>query len=324
MSDRLERLENKQYVEQADLLKLQRGLENHENSIKETRNFNEQTDKTLDNLKEKVERLEAAEERFVDVHARLLANAYYELKSEIVKELSSTSNTLSIKTEPREDPREQSRPRSSTEAVAPPKQNIRSYERPSVTTENAERSPTREHKPLQRPAPYDGSVTWEAYWAQFNIVAQINEWDEYEKAGYLASCLRGPALAVLGNLPEHNRRNLKSLVSALDNRFGTSHQTELSRVKFKTRVKQRDETLADLSSDIERLSKLAYPDASSELQDVLARDQFVDSLTDEDMRLRLKQERPKTLQNTLELAMELESLQLASKQQRYKSARETT
>ena len=141
MSDRLERLENKQYVEQADLLKLQRGLENHKNSINETRNFNEQTGKTLDNLKEKVKCLEAVEEQFVDVHARLLANAYYEFKSEIVKEMSSTSNTLSIKTGPREDPPEQSRPRSSTEAVAPPKQNICSYEHQSVATRNAERRP---------------------------------------------------------------------------------------------------------------------------------------------------------------------------------------
>ena len=83
-------------------------------------------------------------------------------------------------------------------------------------------------------------------------------------------------------------------------------------MKFKTRVKQRDETLPELSGDIERLSSMAYPDASSDLQDVLARDQFVDSLSDEDMRLKVKQERPKTFQSVLELAMELESFQLAS------------
>ncbi len=68
-------------------------------------------------------------------------------------------------------------------------------------------------------------------------------------------------------------------MSALDNQFGTSYQTKLSQGKFKTRVKERDETLTELSSDIERLSKLA----SSELQDVPARDQFIDCLSDEDM-----------------------------------------
>ena len=72
-------------------------------------------------------------------------------------------------------------------------------------------------------------------------------------------------------------------MSALDNQFGTSYQTKLSQGKFKTRVKERDETLTELSSDIERLSKLAYPNASSELQDVPARDQFIDCLSDEDM-----------------------------------------
>ena len=58
-----------------------------------------------------------------------------------------------------------------------------------------------------------------------------------------------------------------------------------------------------MSEDIERLSRLAYPDAPPTLRDVLARDQFMDALPDEDIRLRIKQERPQTLRKALEVAL---------------------
>lgn len=169
-------------------------------------------------------------------------------------------------------------------------------------------------KLLQKPISFDGSGLWESYYAQFEIVATLNNWNDHQKAAYLATSLKGPALAVLGNLAPEDRQNLDVLVVALKNRFGTSHQTELSRMKFKNRVKQRDESLPELAEDIERLSRLSYPDAPPTLRDVLARDQFVDALPEEDTRLRIKQERPQTLRRALESALELESFNIAARQ----------
>ena len=45
----------------------------------------------------------------------------------------------------------------------------------------------------------------------------------------------------------------------------------------------------------------------------LVKDQFIDLLTDEDMKLRIRQNRPESLQQALEAALELESYQLASR-----------
>ena len=177
-------------------------------------------------------------------------------------------------------------------------------------------------KLLQKPTTFDGSTLWESYYAQFEIVARINDWDDCQKAAYLATSLKGPALAVLGNLAPEDRQNLDVLLVALKNRFGSSHQTELSRVKFKNRIKQKDESFPQMAEDIERLCRLAYPDAPPTLRDVLARDQFIDALPDEDTRLRIKQERPKTLRKALEAALELESFQIAARQ-RVKVSRET-
>ena len=46
---------------------------------------------------------------------------------------------------------------------------------------------------------------------------------------------------------------------------------------------------------------------------VLAKDQFIDALSDEDMHLRIRQSRPPTLQQASETALELESYSMASK-----------
>jgi len=72
---------------------------------------------------------------------------------------------------------------------------------------------------------------------------------------------------------------------------------------------------------VERLTRLAYPNAAESMIEVLAKDQFIDSLADEDMCLRIRQNRPKTLREALETALELESYQLASKQ-RFRTVRE--
>ena len=65
-----------------------------------------------------------------------------------------------------------------------------------------------------------------------------------------------------------------------------------------------------------RLTRLAYPKAAETMITVLAKDQFIDALPDEDMRLRIRQSRPPTLRQALETALELESYSMASKRAR--------
>ncbi len=54
--------------------------------------------------------------------------------------------------------------------------------------------------------------------------------------------------------------------------------------------------------------------------ELLAKDQFVDALMNEELRLRIRQNRPVTLRQALEAALEMESYQLAS-QRHIKSVR---
>ena len=157
---------------------------------------------------------------------------------------------------------------------------------------------------MQRPAPYDGSSAWEAYRTQFGLLAALNKWNDQEKAAYLAISLRGSALTVLTNLPEEQRSDYGALNAALENRFGNTRQVELNRTCLRSRMKRREESLPELAEDIEQLIRLAYPDAAEEIT-VLAKDQFIDALPEEDMRLRIRQSRPANLWQALGAALEL-------------------
>ena len=106
-----------------------------------------------------------------------------------------------------------------------------------------------------RPGTYSGDSLWESYYAQFEITAELNGWNEQQKAAYLATSLTGQALNVLGNLPADCRQTYKELVAALETRYGSTHGTELAPVRFKHRVKQKDESLAAMAEDLERLGR---------------------------------------------------------------------
>ncbi len=166
----------------------------------------------------------------------------------------------------------------------------------------------------QRPQPYDGRTPWDAYRTQFEMLAQMNRWTEVEKATYLAVSLKGSALTILSNLPSDSCYEYATLVAAMEARFGNAHQAELHRMKLKGRRRRREEALPELAEDVERLVRLAYPRAAMSLQELLAKDHFIDALADEDMRLKVRQARPRGLREALQAALELESYQLASRE----------
>ncbi|CAC5367965.1 unnamed protein product [Mytilus coruscus] len=136
-------------------------------------------------------------------------------------------------------------------------------------------------------------------------------WSEHQKGLYLAVSPIGQAQAVLGDLPKEKRQIFSDLVNALEERLSPSNQTELYRVQFKERRQKASETLTELGHSVRRLSNLAYPTAPLELRDTLAKEQFLDALLDSEMRLRIKQSRPKGLNDAIRLAVELEAYNTA-------------
>ena len=158
-----------------------------------------------------------------------------------------------------------------------------------------------------KPATYDGLTPWRDYKTHFDSCAKLGKWSEEEKALYLAVSLRGQAQAVLGDQPDSSNIKYNELLSALEDRFSPKNQTELYRVQLRERKQRAAESLPELGQHIRRLTNLAYPTAPQDVKETLAKEQFIDALVNSDMRLRIKQSRPDTLNEAIRHAVELDA-----------------
>lgn len=178
----------------------------------------------------------------------------------------------------------------------------------------------RSHAVKMKPQLFDGTGDLDEYLAQFDIVSEINGWDLTQKALYLASSLTGGALSLLNELSPVQRRDFIKVTEVLQNRYGSENRAEIFRSRLQTRVRGRNESIAELANAIRKLTRQAYPGAQSSLIDILSLDHFIDALTDSEIKLRLREARPTNLNAAETLAVRLESYRLADSQ-RTKSVR---
>ena len=151
-------------------------------------------------------------------------------------------------------------------------------------------------KPAVKPSIYDGCTPWQDYLAHFEIVCELNGWhDNNSRAMYLATCLRGPALGVLGDLDFESRYDYEIIINALKKRFCSDGNVELNRTLLKNRIRKPSETLPELAQNLKRLARNAYPDAPLSIQDSLAKDQFLDAMNDSEMQWYIFQSRPQNI-----------------------------
>ena len=174
--------------------------------------------------------------------------------------------------------------------------------------------------PKMKAPQYDGTSSWPDYLVQFEMVAELNGWDDYTMAMYLATSLRGTAQSVLGDLDDHDRRDYGSLIACLNQRFGPENQTEMFRAVLHNRTRQPRETLPDLAHEIRKLVRLAYPTGERTIVETIALEHFIDALSDPDTKWRIQQTRPRTLDQAVRIAVELEAFQAANKQKSTKKA----
>ena len=182
------------------------------------------------------------------------------------------------------------------------------------TTPNANAKSAGTSGVKMKPATFDGSTSWLDYKTHFDMCAELNGWSIVQKGLYLAVSLRGHAQGVLGNLPAEDRNNFEKLIKALSERFSPESQTELYRAQLKERQWKHGENIPEFGQRILRLTTLAYPGANASLIDTLAMGNFIDSISDSDMRLKIQQTRPKVFNEAVKVAVELEAFDKAERQ----------
>lgn len=134
---------------------------------------------------------------------------------------------------------------------------------------------------------------------------EINGWNPARRAQVLAVRMRGAALLQLQSIPATERANYDNLKAAFRLKFVPQERIELHKAKFRARRREKDEKNSDLSNSLRRLSRKAYPEAANELQDSLAKDQFIDALEDWEIRLKFRESGAKTLDEAVSRALQI-------------------
>ena len=81
--------------------------------------------------------------------------------------------------------------------------------------------------------------------------------------------------------------------------------------KLKERRQKAGENIPELGQNIRHLTNLAYNSAPNDEKDTLAKYSFIDALHNGDMRLKIRQARPKDLNDAIRHAVELEAFNRA-------------
>ena len=161
-------------------------------------------------------------------------------------------------------------------------------------------------RPAVMPETYDGSGDWIEYHHYFEQCAQINRWQDADKAQFLAVRLRGPAQRFFATPPAARRANWQHVSADMGQRFlppGTALQCK---AKFQSRRRAIGENLASLADDLRKLVVQGYPNMPDQDREELVPDQFIETVTPVALRVPLRENPPATVQAAVETALHLE------------------
>ena len=159
---------------------------------------------------------------------------------------------------------------------------------------------------------YDGSTCLETFLARFDNCVRYFKWNEEDKLFQLCASLSGPAGQILWDAGTHT--TVDEVERLLRNRFGNINQAERFRAELRARRRKPGEPLQKLYQDVCRLMALAYPGPSTELSNVVARDAFLDALDNNNLRIKILEREPVSLDDALKLACRFEAFDKTSTQ----------
>lgn len=146
------------------------------------------------------------------------------------------------------------------------------------------------------PSTYNGVIGNVDEWLEkYELIAKINVWDDTTKLDSIQIFLTGRALDVYRDLSAAERADFAKLKKNFRAKILSCDMVEIAKSEFNNRVQAETETFDELSSGIKKLCKKAYPSVPEDVQKMLCRDRFLDAIRSKDLRLMVKNSRPKTL-----------------------------
>ena len=153
---------------------------------------------------------------------------------------------------------------------------------------------------------FDGVKTpLEVFVAKFVNCQRYNGWTNEESVAFLRDSLTGSASQVLWEISDDATHT--EIIDLLRNRFGNANQTERYRAELASRRRKKGESTQAVYQDIKRLLALGFPGQCGEMYEVIGRDAFLTAIGDKNIRTRVLDQQPKTLDETLAIVVRMES-----------------
>ena len=165
-------------------------------------------------------------------------------------------------------------------------------------------------RPIVMPDAFAGSKEedFDSWISYFENCADINGWTAEIKCKFIAVRLRGTALKTYQSLPQDAKADYVALKKALKSKFIPVEKLSLYKAELKARHQGKAESITDFGQSIRILAQRAYPSVSAALQDELSKDQFMDGIRNKEIRMKVKEGSPSTLDQAITRALELDAL----------------
>jgi len=99
-------------------------------------------------------------------------------------------------------------------------------------TESGNQRPTTRPKHFMKPPKFNGTTTFETYYAQFENCAEYNRWSCSEQLAHLKAALTEDAGQLLSDCPTEMTNSLNKFVKLLQERFGGAAQSDKYRMEL--------------------------------------------------------------------------------------------
>lgn len=162
-------------------------------------------------------------------------------------------------------------------------------------------APRRNKRKEIEPRRYSGKESVSEYLTQFELIAMRNGWDDNEMATSLLCALDGSARSLLSELDDASNTSYIEIRELLVKRFGPVRHTEVHEQALQEIRLGRGQPIRELTPEILRLCKLAYPDFDANSRNRLAVRALINAISDRDAVFYIKDKSPTTLDDVCSL-----------------------
>ncbi|CAG2249296.1 unnamed protein product [Mytilus edulis] len=216
--------------------------------------------------------------------------AYADMTTPEIQHRPNYSGTSTIMPEIQQRPDYQQYPNNSSVSNWLPRQQYgrpqQQYGRPQQQYHNIENSKIDNGRRNRVPF-YNGRDPWNAYFMQFELIAEINRWDTDTKAIELVTALKDEAMVYASYLSPETKRSFFGLCAAMSNRFGDHGYPETYRQELHTLRKQGKENIHEYASRVEMLVRRSFPTIDVATHSTLSVEYMLRGLPDQSIAIEL-------------------------------------